>query len=136
MSDSLAALLRSSIPSIALEPLLLPYSYAMHSLTNGRYQVVVCGVQLADAQNFLLLRQHQAFQSWVPFIVIAAPQDRALAKCVLEQQGVEDIVIWPPHKDQVQDSLREAMCLSNARDNRSSKTDFAYTSQVAVFPAT
>jgi FixJ family two-component response regulator len=112
--DSLAELLRSSIPGIALS-LCYSHSYAMHSLTNGRYQVVVCGVQLADAQNFLLLRQHRAFQSWVPFIVIAAPQDRALAKCVLEEQGVEDIIIWPPHKDQVQDSLREAMCLYQLR---------------------
>src|SRR4030095_11018448 len=41
--------------------------------------------------------------------------DRALAKCVLEEQGVEDIIIWPPHKDQVQDSLREAMCLYQLR---------------------
>ena len=114
MVDSLAALLRSSIPGIALS-LCYSHSYAMHSLTNGRYQVVVCGAQLADAQNFLLLRQHRAFQSLVPFIVIAAPEDRALAKRVLEQQGVEDIIVWPPHKDQVEDSLREAMCLYQMR---------------------
>jgi DNA-binding NtrC family response regulator len=112
--DSVAPLLRSSIPDIALS-LCYSHSYAMHSLTTGRYQVVVCGVHLAEAQNYLLLRQHRAFQSFVPFIVIAAAQDRELAKCVLEQQGVEDIVVWPIHKDQLEDSLREAMCLYQMR---------------------
>lgn len=112
--DSLATFLRSSVPGVALS-LCHSHSYAMHSLTNGRYQVVVCGVQLAEAQNFLLLRHHRAFQSLAPFLVIAAPQDRAVAKRVLEQQGVEDIIVWPLHKDQVQDSLREAMCLYQTR---------------------
>jgi response regulator RpfG family c-di-GMP phosphodiesterase len=50
-----------------------------------------------------------------PFIVIAALQDRSLAKRALEQQGVEDIIVWPLHNDQVQDSLREAMCLYQTR---------------------
>ena len=112
--DSLAALLRSSIPGVPLS-LCYSHSYVMHSLTNGRYQVVVCGVELADAQNFSLLRQHRAFQSLAPFIVIAPAQDKALAKRILDQQGVEDIIVWPLHEGQVQDSLREAMCLYQTR---------------------
>ena len=112
--DSLAALLRSSVSGVGLS-LCYSHSYAMHSLTNGRYQVVICGVQLAGAQNFLLLRQHRAFQSFVPFIVIATTHEWELAKCVLEQPGVEDIIVWPPHNNQIEDSLREAMCLYHLR---------------------
>ena len=69
----------------------------------------------AEAHDFLLLRQHRAFQSFVPVIVIATTQDRELAKSVLEQEGVEDIVAWPLHKNQLEESLREAMCLYQTR---------------------
>jgi response regulator RpfG family c-di-GMP phosphodiesterase len=75
----------------------------------------VCGVQFAEAGSFLLLKQHRAFQSFVPFIVIAEVQDRALAKCALEQEGVEDIVVWPLHKGQLETCLRQAMCLYQTR---------------------
>ena len=86
----------------------------MHSLTIARYQVVVCRVQFAEAENFLLLKQHRAFQSSVPFIVIAEAQDRALAKCALEQ-GIDDIIVWPLHKGQLEETLREAMWLYHMR---------------------
>jgi len=110
--DRLPLLLSSSIPGAALN-LCSSHSYAMYSLTNARYQVVVCGVQFAEAENFLLLKQHRAFQSFVPFIVIAEAQDRALAKCAMEQ-GVEDIIVWP-HNGQLEESLREAMWLYQMR---------------------
>ena len=42
--DSLAPLLRSNIPGIALS-LCHSHSYAIHSLTVARYQVVICEVQ-------------------------------------------------------------------------------------------
>ena len=112
--ECLVPLLRSSIPGIALS-FCSSHSYAMHCLTNARYQVVVCGVQLAEAQNFMLLRQHRAFQSFVPFIVIAEGRDRALAKSALEQDGVEDIIVWPLNKNQLGDSVREAMSLYQLR---------------------
>lgn len=111
--DRLPLLLKSAIPGIALS-LCSSHSYAMHSLTIARYQVVVCRVQFAEAENFLLLKQHRAFQSFVPFIVIAEAQDRALAKCALEQ-GVEDIIVWPLLKGQLEESLREAMWLYQMR---------------------
>jgi len=110
--DRLPLLLSSSIPGAALN-LCSSHSYAMYSLTNARYQVVVCGVQFAEAENFLLLKLHRAFQSFVPFIVIAEAQDRALAKCAMEQ-GVEDIIVWP-HNGQLEESLREAMWLYQMR---------------------
>ena len=53
--DSLAELLRSSIPGIALS-LCYSHSYAMHGLTNGRYQVVVCGVQLSRRAELLAVK--------------------------------------------------------------------------------
>lgn len=87
----------------------------MHSLTLARYQMVLCGVQYAEAGNFLLLNQHRAFQSFVPFIVIAEVAQSELAKRALEQQGVEDIVVWPLHQGQLEDSLREAMYLYQMR---------------------
>jgi CheY-like chemotaxis protein len=111
--DRLSHFLRSGIPGIALS-LGASHSYAMHSLTIARYQVVVCGVQLAVAESFSLLKQHRAFQSSVPFIVIAESQDRALAQCALEQ-GIEDIIVWPLQKDQVEETLREGMWLYQMR---------------------
>jgi FixJ family two-component response regulator len=111
--DSLPPLLRSGIPGIALS-LCSSLGYTMRSLTIARYQVVICGVQFAEAENFLLLKQHRAFQSLVPFIVIAEAQDWALAKCALEQ-GVEDIIVWPLHKGQLEESIREAMWLYQMR---------------------
>jgi len=111
--DRLSHFLRSGIPGIALS-LCPSHSYAMHSLTIARYQVVVCSVQLAVAESFSLLKQHRAFQSNVPFIVIAELQDRALAQCALEQ-GIEDIIVWPLQKDQVKESLREGMWLYQMR---------------------
>lgn len=111
--ERLPLLLNSAIAGICLS-LCSSHSYAMHSLTIARYQVVVCRVQFAEAENFLLLKQHRAFQSFVPFLVIAEAQDWALAKCVL-QQGGEDIIVWPPHKGQLEESLREAMWLYQMR---------------------
>jgi DNA-binding NtrC family response regulator len=111
--DRLPLVLNRAIPGIALS-LCSSHSHAMQSLTIARYQVVVCRVQFADAENFLLLKQHRAFQSFVPFIVIAEAQDRALAKCALEQ-GVEDIIVWPLHKGQVEETLRDAMWLYQMR---------------------
>jgi len=111
--DRLPLLLSSAIPGIALR-LCSSHGYAMHSLTIARHQVVLCSVQFADAENFLLLKQHRAFQSFVPFIVIAEAQDKALAKCALEQ-GVEDIIVWPLHKGQLEESLREATWLYQMR---------------------
>lgn len=112
--DSLSSLVRNAIPGITLI-LSSSHSYTMHCLTNARYQVVVCGVQFAEVSNFLLLRQHRAFQSLVPFIVIAEAQESALAKCALEQQSIEDIIVWPLHKGQVEESLRETMCIYQMR---------------------
>lgn len=111
--DRLPLLLNRAIPGIVLS-LCSSHKYAMHSLTIARYQAVVCRVQFAEAENFLLLKQHRAFQSSVPFIVIAEAQDRALAKCALEQ-GVEDIIVWPLHKGQLEETLREAMWLYHMR---------------------
>jgi DNA-binding NtrC family response regulator len=111
--DRFPLLLKSAVSSIALS-LCSSHSHAMQSLTIARYQVVVCRVQFADAENFLLLKQHRAFQSFVPFVVIAEAQDRALAKCALEQ-GVEDIIVWPLHKGQLEETLREAMWLYQMR---------------------
>jgi DNA-binding NtrC family response regulator len=111
--DRLPLFLNRAIAGIALS-LCSSHSYTMHSLTIARYQVVVCSVQFAEAENFLLLKQHRAFQSFVPFIVIAEVQDRALAECSLEQ-GVEDIIVWPPHQVQLEESLRQAMWLYQMR---------------------
>src|SRR5215831_9916219 len=111
--DCLCPLLRSGIPGIALS-LCSSHSYAMQNLSAARYQVVVCGVQFTEAEKFMLLKQHRAFQSFVPFIVIAEAQEQTLAKCALEQ-GVEDIIVWPLQKGQAEQSLREAMWLYQMR---------------------
>src|SRR5262249_34213163 len=111
--DCLSPLLRNGIPGIALSRC-SSHSYAMQSLSAARYQVVVCSMQFTEAEKFLLLKQHRAFQSFVPFIVIAEAQEQTLAKCALEQ-GVEDIIVWPLHKGQAEQSLRDAMWLYQMR---------------------
>jgi DNA-binding NtrC family response regulator len=112
--NTLSTVLRNGIPGIAMS-LCSSHSYAMHSLTIARYQVVVCGVQFAEAENFLFLKQHRAFQSFVPFVVIAEAEEKTLAECALEQQDVEDIIVWPLHKGELEESLREAMYLYQLR---------------------
>ena len=130
--DRLPPLLSSASPGIALR-LCSSHGYAMHSLTIARYQVVVCGVQFAEAKNFLLLKQHRAFQSFVPFIVIAEAQDKTLAKCALEQ-GVEDIILASSQRSVGREPSGSHVALSNARNNRSSKTDPRYTAKLAGHP--
>jgi DNA-binding NtrC family response regulator len=87
----------------------------MHSLSTDRYQVVLCGAKFAEAGDFNLLKQHRAFQQAVPFLLVAEGQDREVAQCALMQQGVEDIVVWPLVHGQLEESLRQSMCLYRTR---------------------
>jgi hypothetical protein len=87
----------------------------MHSLSTARYQVVLCGAEFAGVADFMLLKQHRAFQPAVPFLIVADGQDRDLVKSTLEREGVEDIVVWPLLKDQLEESLQHAMCLYQTR---------------------
>jgi DNA-binding NtrC family response regulator len=112
--QAIASVLRRSMPGVALS-LCPSHSFAMHSLSTVRYQVVLCGAQFAGVADFMLLKQHRAFQPAVPFLMVAEGQDRDLVKWALEQEGVEDIVVWPLLKDQLEESLQHAMCLYQTR---------------------
>ena len=112
--EAIASVLRTSLPGVVLS-LCPSHSYAMHSLSTARYQVALCGVQFAEAGDFMLLKQHRAFQPAVPFLLVAERQDRDLVKCALDQEGVEDIVVWPFLKGQLEESLRQAMSLYQTR---------------------
>jgi DNA-binding NtrC family response regulator len=112
--EAIASVLRRSMPGVALS-LCPSHSFAMHSLSTARYQVVLCGAEFAGVADFMLLKQHRAFQPSVPFLIVAEGQDRDLVKWALEQEGVEDIVVWPLLKDQLEESLQHAMCLYQTR---------------------
>jgi DNA-binding NtrC family response regulator len=112
--EAVASVLQRSMPGIALS-LCPSHASAMHSLSTARYQVVLCGAQFAAAGDFMLLKQHRAVQQAVPFLLVAQGQDRDLAQCAVMQQGVEDIVVWPLLKGQLEESLRQAMCLYRTR---------------------
>jgi DNA-binding NtrC family response regulator len=112
--EAVASALQRSMPGIALS-LCPSHASAMHSLSTARYQVVLCGVQFAEAGDFMLLKHHRAVQQAVPFLLVAQGQDRDLAQCAVMQQGVEDIVVWPLVNGQLEDSLRQAMCLYRTR---------------------
>lgn len=112
--EAVASVLRRSMPGVALS-LCPSHAYAMRSLSTARYQVVLCGAQFAEAGDFMLLKQHRAVQLAVPFLLVAEGQDRDLAQCALMQEGVEDIIVWPLLKGQLEESLREAMCLYRTR---------------------
>ena len=112
--ETIGSVVRTSMPGVTLS-LCPSHSYAMHSLTNARYQIVLCGIQFAEAANFMLLKQHRAFQPAVPLLLVAEGEDRDLVKCALEQDAVEDVVIWPLLKGQLEESLRQAMCLYQTR---------------------
>lgn len=111
--EAIGSVLRTRIRGVALS-LCPSHSFAMHSLSTARYQAVLCGAQFAEAGDFMLLKQHRAFQPAVPFLIVAEGQDRDLVKWALEQ-GVEDIVVWPLLKDQLEESLQHAMCLYQTR---------------------
>ena len=112
--EAVSSVLRTSIPGVALR-LCPSHSYAMHSLTAAQYQVVLCGTKFAEAMGFMLLKQHRTLQPAVPFLLVAEGRDRDLARCILEHEGIEDIVIWPLLKGQLEESLRHALCLYRTR---------------------
>jgi DNA-binding NtrC family response regulator len=114
MLEAIASVLRRSMPGIALS-LCPSHSFAMHSLSTARYQVVLCGAEFAGVADFMLLKQHRTFQQAVPFLVVAEGQDRDLVKSALKLEGIEDIVVWPLLKNQLEESLQHAMCLYQTR---------------------
>src|SRR5215510_15528690 len=68
--ESLPRALRGSVPDIAIS-LCSTRDSAMQKLTLARYQVVVTGVDFAEAENFTLLRRHRDYQPFAAFIVTA-----------------------------------------------------------------
>ena len=50
-----------------------------------RYQLVICSVQLAEMDEFLLLKHNRMLQPFVPFVVTAAAAEQASARRALEQ---------------------------------------------------
>ena len=112
--EAIASELRTSMPGIALN-LCSSHSYAMHTLTTACYQVVLFGAQFSETGNFLLLKQHRACQPGVPILLVAERQERDLVQRALEQEDVEDIVVWPLLRGQVKNSVQDGMCLYRTR---------------------
>ena len=111
--DRLPHVLSDRIPGLALS-LCSSRNDAMHVLTLRRYQVVVSGVELAEADNFLLVRCHRDYQPFAPFIVTAERKERLLATRAVEF-GVDDIIVNPLDQVQAEDSLRRALWLYQMR---------------------
>lgn len=112
--ETIASVVRTSMPDLALR-LCHSHSYAMHSLTSGCYQVVLCGARFAEVGDFLFLKQRRAFQPAVPILLIAERQDHDLVQRAMEQEEVEDVVVWPLIKEQLETSVRGALCLYRTR---------------------
>lgn len=111
--DSLPPALSGSVPDIAIS-LCSTRDYAMEKLALARYQLVVTGVDFAEAENFALLRRHRDYQLYTPFIVTAEAGDRLLVTRAVEF-GIDDIIVTPVDQVQAQDSLRRALWLYQMR---------------------
>jgi DNA-binding NtrC family response regulator len=91
--EFLPRVLTRNIPSLAMDTC-SSQDVATHKLAGNSYDVVICNVGLAEADNFLLLRQHRTVHPLTPFIVTAGAQHREMA-CEAIDNGALDIIVTP-----------------------------------------
>jgi DNA-binding NtrC family response regulator len=91
--EFLPCVLTRNIPSLAMDTC-SSQDVATHKLAGNSYDVVICNVGLAEADNFLLLRQHRTLHPLTPFIVTAGAQHREMA-CEAIDNGALDIIVTP-----------------------------------------
>jgi DNA-binding NtrC family response regulator len=81
---------------------------AVHKLLAFPYQLIISGVQLAELDDFSLLKRTQALEAFVPLVITATTGDKESARRVLEQ-GAFDLITTPLEPQQAVDTIRLAL---------------------------
>jgi DNA-binding NtrC family response regulator len=81
---------------------------ALRKLLGPPYQVIISGVRLAEMDDFLLLKQTHALQTYVPLVVTAAASEKDAAHQALVN-GAFDLITIPLQYEPMVDTLRLAL---------------------------
>lgn len=100
-----------------------------------RYQLVICSVQLAEMDEFLLLKHNRMLQPFVPFVVTASAAEQASARRALEE-GAFDLITHPVEHEQMVSTIRLALWHSKLRNliARKETAQDKYRQHMANYP--
>ena len=101
----------------------------------SRYQLVICSVQLAEMDEFLLLKHNRMLQPFVPFVVTASAAEQGSARQALER-GAFDLISHPVEQEQIVSTIRLALWHSKLEDliARHETVRDTYRQHMADFP--
>ena len=80
-----------------------------------RYHLVICSAQLAEMDEFLLVKHNRMHQPFVPFVVTASAAEQASARRALEE-GAFDLITHPVEHEQTVSTIRLALWLGKLGD--------------------
>jgi DNA-binding NtrC family response regulator len=111
------------------------YPTAMRKLLASPYQLIICGVHLAEINDFLLLERTKALDPVVPFVVTANASEKESA-CRLLEQGAFDVITRPLDHAQTVRTIRLALWHNKLRDiiARKEKALDKYNQHVTDYP--
>ena len=81
---------------------------ALHKLLAFPYHLIISDVQLAEFDDFLLLKRTKALETFVPLVITATTGNKASARRLLEQ-GAFDLITTPLEHEQTVDTIRLAL---------------------------
>jgi len=82
--------------------------HAVWKVLASSYQLIISGVHLAEMDDFLLLKQAQKLQLFVPFVVTASASEKEVA-CRALKHGAFDLVPTPLDHEQTVNTIRLAL---------------------------
>ena len=82
--------------------------HAVWKVLASSYQLIISGVHLAEMDDFLLLKQAQKLQRFVPFVVTASASEKEVA-CRVLKHGAFDLVPTPLDHEQTVNTVRLAL---------------------------
>ena len=81
---------------------------AVRKLLASPYQLIISGAQLAEIEDFLLLKRVEALEPSVPLVITAGASEKASARQVL-MQGAFDLITNPLDHEQTVNTIRLAL---------------------------
>lgn len=81
---------------------------AVRKLLLSPYQLIISGAQLAEMDDFLLLRRTKAFHTYVPLVVTASASEKDSARRLLTK-GAFDLITTPLEHEQTVGTIRLAL---------------------------
>ena len=101
------------------------------------YQLIISGVQLAEMDDFFLLKQAQKLQRFVPFVVTASASEKEVA-CRVLKHGAFDLIPTPLDHEQTVNTIRLALWQNTLMEliARKEKAFEKYRRHLDAYPGT